>query len=59
MGNDADKAVSVREIGERFHRLLQGFFVEGAEALVYEHRIQADTAGGGLDLIGQSKRQRK
>ena len=39
MGNDADKAVSVREIGECFHRLFQGFFVEGAEALVYEHRI--------------------
>ena len=49
----------MREVGERFHRLLQGFLIEGAEALVYEHRIQADTAGGGLDLIGQSKRQRK
>ena len=51
MRDDRHQTVALGQTCQSADRLLQGFFVERAKALVYKHGVQSDSAGGALYLV--------
>ncbi len=59
MGDDADDASALLQLQQRLDGEVERLAIERAEALVDEHRIEADAARVALDDIGQPERERK
>ena len=53
------QTISRRKISQRPERLLKRFLVQRAEPFIHKHGVQLYAPGAGLDLIGQSQRQRQ
>ena len=51
MGDDADEAMPLGELRERLDRRMQRILVEGTEALIDEHGVEADAADARADLV--------
>ncbi|HEY5275584.1 MAG TPA: hypothetical protein VIK38_03455 [Coriobacteriia bacterium] len=59
MGDDADRPAALVEAHQGADREVEGLVVERAEALVDEHRLEADAAGVRLDDLCQSRGERE
>ena len=58
----ADDAYELVAAGEAFQHpdsLASGVVVQGAEAFIYEHNVQIDGGGIGLNLVGEAQGQGK
>lgn len=55
MGDDPDEAMPLGELRERLDRRMQRILVEGAEALIDEHGVEADAADARADLVAESE----
>ena len=55
MGDDPDEAMPLGELRECLDRRMQRILVEGAEALIDEHGVEADAADARADLVAESE----
>ena len=57
MGDDADEAFAVGQVGQNLQGIAQGIVVQRAETLVDEHGFHANRAALGLYDVGQAQGQ--
>ena len=53
MGDDPDEAMTLGKLRERLDRRMQRILVEGTEALIDEHGVEADAADARADLVAE------